>query len=199
MYYCITNSSIKATGIKLPLSSLDHIAREVIDIENSKKFYVEIMGFTIIPRPPFESYGCYLYGYGISLHLIETIVPKERKIIKINRIKHFCVSLPLVDHISFITSDITFIKNVLDNSGVFYKEFPINIAGIRQIFIFDPDHNVIEISSFPEVGKTKYSNIYQNNIFVYYLLLLLLFITMVLMRLECLTIQERPNNIINQE
>jgi hypothetical protein len=120
------------------------------------------MGFIIIPRPPFESEGYWLYGYGLSLHLVETTVPKERNIIKKNRIKHFSSSLPRVDHIAFITSDIIFVKNVLDDGGVFYKEdFPQNTGGIWQIFVFDPDYNVIEISNCsPEVGKTKcYSNI----------------------------------------
>lgn len=70
-----------------------------------------------------------------------------------NRIKHFCGYLPTVDHIAFITSDITFIKNVLDDSDVFYKESPINIAGIQQIFIFDPDYNVIEISTITTTTK----------------------------------------------
>lgn len=169
MDYCITNSSTKTTGIKFPLSSIDHISREVIDIENSTKFYVEVMGFTIIPRPPLECEGCWLYGYGISLHLIKTIVPKERNIIKMNHIKHFCGYLPTVDHIAFITSDITFIKNALDDSDVFYKEFPINIIGIQQIFIFDPDYNVIEIStvnvSEPNITTTTKPSIQEDIVY----------------------------------
>lgn len=177
MDYCITNSSTKATGKKFPISSLDHISREVIDIDNSTYFYVEIMGFTIIPRPPLDCEGCWLYGYGISLHLIKTIVPKERNIIKMNRIKHFCGYLPTVDHIAFITSDITFIKNILDDSGVFYKEFPINIAGIQQIFIFDPDYNVIEISTAniptkPSSIKVVPDALDKNMAYLYLLLLL---------------------------
>ena len=69
-----------------------------------------------------------------------------------------------MDHIAFITSDITFIKNVLDDEGVFYKEdFPNNTGGIWQIFVFDPDYNVIEISN---CWKNKMFQ-YTKNIFLY--------------------------------
>jgi catechol 2,3-dioxygenase-like lactoylglutathione lyase family enzyme len=141
---------------KLPLASFNHVAREVLSIENSKFFYVEILGFSIIPRPPFDSEGYWLYGYGLSLHLVETTVPEERKRVKIQRIQHFSSSLPRVDHIAFITSDISFVKKVLDDARVFYKEDCPKDTGIRQIFLFDPDGNVIEISNCsPEVGQTQ--------------------------------------------
>jgi catechol 2,3-dioxygenase-like lactoylglutathione lyase family enzyme len=149
-------NSPKKTVSKLPLASFNHIAREVLSIEKSKFFYVEILGFSIIPRPPFDSEGYWLYGYGLSLHLVETTVPEERKRVKIGRIQHFSSSLPRVDHIAFITSDISFVKKVLDDACVFYKEDCPKDTGIRQIFLFDPDGNVIEISNCsPEVGETR--------------------------------------------
>ena len=151
----VANSPRKAVS-KLPLASFNHIAREVLSIEKSKFFYVEILGFSIIPRPPFDSEGYWLYGYGLSLHLVETTVPEERKRVKIGRIQHFSSSLPRVDHIAFITSDISFVKKVLDDATVFYKEDCPKDTGIRQIFLFDPDGNVIEISNCsPEVGQTR--------------------------------------------
>lgn len=141
---------------KLPLASFNHIAREVLSIEKSKFFYVEILGFSVVPRPPFDSEGYWLYGYGLSLHLVETTVPEERKRVKIHRIQHFSSSLPRVDHIAFVTSDISFVKNVLEDAHVFYKEDCPKDTGIRQIFLFDPDGNVIEISNCsPEVGETR--------------------------------------------
>lgn len=151
----VANSPKKAVS-KLPLASFNHIAREVLSIEKSKFFYVDILGFSVIPRPPFDSEGYWLYGYGLSLHLVETTVPEERKRVKIHRIQHFSSSLPRVDHIAFITSDISFVKKVLDDAAVFYKEDCPKDTGIRQIFLFDPDGNVIEISNCsPEVGQTR--------------------------------------------
>ena len=53
-----------------PLASFNHISREVINLERSKQFYSNILGFYEIPRPNLDCNGCWLYGYGIrSLNL----------------------------------------------------------------------------------------------------------------------------------
>jgi len=152
-------SSGKNNAVKLPLASFNHIAREVLSLETSRKFYVDILGFQQVPRPPFDSEGYWLWGYGLSLHLVETTVPDERKSVKKARIKHFSTSLPRVDHFAFLTTDISYIKTILDDHKVYYKlDVPKN-TGIEQIFLFDPDGNVIEISNCaPPVGEIKCSN-----------------------------------------
>jgi extradiol dioxygenase family protein len=100
---------------KLPLSSFNHIAREVLNLEKSRHFYCDILGFNIVPRPHFECEGYWLFGYGLSLHLVETSDRASRKIVLQSRIKHFSGFLPRVDHIAFITSDLSAIQKILDN------------------------------------------------------------------------------------
>lgn len=115
---------------KLPLDSFNHIAREVLSLGNSKRFYIDVLGFTQVPRPPFDCEGLWLYGYGLSLHLVETSVGEDRIHVKKARIKHFTTSLPRVDHIAFITSDIDFIRTILDDvsyaiANIIYTYFHI--------------------------------------------------------------------------
>lgn len=109
-------------------------------------FYVDILGFDVCPRPPFDCAGYWLYGYGLSLHLVLTTVPEQRKQVKLNRIKHFSSALPRVDHFAFVTDDIMYVKSSLDEAKVYYK-YVIGPVGIEQLFLFDPDGNVIEISN----------------------------------------------------
>lgn len=100
-----------------------------------------------------------MYGYGLSLHLVATTVPLERKAVKIARIKHFTSSLPRVDHIAFITPDLSCIRQTLQKHKVFYKEDAPTGTGIEQIFFFDPDGNVIEVSNCqPSVGEIACSS-----------------------------------------
>lgn len=133
--------------VRLPLASFNHIAREVLSLERSKTFYVDVLGFDVGPRPPFDSDGYWLYGYGLSLHLVLTTQPVARKLLKKDRIKYFTTCLPRVDHIAFITSDISIIRRTLDERCVYYKyDCPAN-TGIEQVFFFDPDGNVIEVSN----------------------------------------------------
>lgn len=60
------------------------------------------------------------------------------------------MSLPRVDHFAFITQDIEYIQFILDKHKVFYKRDSPEGTGIKQIFFFDPDGNVIE-------GQFKYT------------------------------------------
>mmetsp|Transcript_28457 Transcript_28457/g.39191 ORF Transcript_28457/g.39191 Transcript_28457/m.39191 type:complete len:248 (-) Transcript_28457:587-1330(-) len=149
-----TIQSRRENKIKLPMKSFNHIAREVLSLEKSKYFYVEILGFDVVPRPPFDCEGYWLYGYGLSLHLVATSVPKERKLVKKRRIQHFSSALPRVDHIAFISNELQTIREILDREKVFYKLDQPAKTGISQLFFFDPDGNVIEVSNCaPLVGE----------------------------------------------
>jgi glyoxylase I family protein len=127
--------------VKLPLKSFNHVAREVLSIEKSRRFYVDILGFTEVPRPPFHCDGYWLYGYGLSLHLVATTVPEYRRQLKRTRIEHFSTCLPQVDHIAFVTDDVDCIREVLDKAQVYYK-IDKPSEGVYQLFMFDPDGNV---------------------------------------------------------
>jgi len=147
------------TGVTLPMKSFNHIALEVLDVEKSRKFYVEILGFKQVARPPFDSSGYWLHGYNLSLHLVETTVPLLRKKLIATRIHHFSFCLPRVDHIAFVSDNLNIIREVLDREKVYYKADCLESSGISQIFFFDPDGNVIEISNCaPEVGEVLCSS-----------------------------------------
>jgi len=139
---------------KLPMAAFNHIGREVLDVEISKKFYCHILGFESIPRPDLGCDGVWLSGYGLNLHLVQTKFPGYRKDLRSRRIDHFSKALPRVDHIAFTTQDLTTIRNALYEANVFLKEEEPKETGIKQIFLFDPDGNVIEISNCgPNVGE----------------------------------------------
>ena len=140
----------------LPIESFNHIAREVADIEESLQFYRDIMGFVVIPRPPFEVEGYWLWGYGMALHIVISRIPREKRESDLLRIEYLKQLLPRVDHMAFISRNIDYIKETLVERGIFFHEdFPLGPEGrLRQLFFFDPDGNVLEISNCgPEVGK----------------------------------------------
>lgn len=151
----LANPSKKPTRLpKLPLASFNHIAREVASVDATRQFYVDILGFIEVPRPPLDSVGFWLYGYGLSLHLVQSSFVFQRKKLRIDRLRHFTTALPRVDHIAFISDDLQAIRKILDEAKVFYKYDAPHNTGIEQLFIFDPDGNVIEVSNCqPPVGK----------------------------------------------
>ena len=96
---------------------------------------------------------------GVSVHLIVTNCPEKRQRVLKNRKEHFTTSLPTVDHIAFVTNDTAFVESVLIREKVFYRRFDPDGTNITQLFILDPDGNVIEVSSCGiPVGETKCLN-----------------------------------------
>lgn len=83
---------------KLPLVSFNHVAREVLSLSKSKSFYCDVLGFSVIPRPMFDCEGFWLWGYGLSLHLVETADKLARQEVLKKRLIHFSEALPRVDH-----------------------------------------------------------------------------------------------------
>jgi len=143
---------------KLPLQAFNHLSREVLDEEKSCRFYKDILGFREINRPEFEASGAWLYGYGLNLHLIRTNYPEKRMMLKGRRLEHFETALPTVDHIAFTSTNLPQIESILKETNTFYKKFESDDVGVNQIFIFDPDGNVIEVSNCGvPIGGTKCS------------------------------------------
>ena len=121
----------------------------------STKFYKNLLGFIEVPRPPFESKGCWLYGHGLNLHLIQTKKIRERQVSDILRLMHH-KGMPIADHFAFLVENVKEIEEFLKENGVFYYQDYNQCTGTYQIFLFDPDFNVVEISNCaPPVGQIQ--------------------------------------------
>lgn len=93
------------------------------------------------------------------MHLVASKHPVLRQEVINRRISHFTEALPRVDHIAFVTSDMDTIKKRLDKERVFYRKFALPDESIQQIFILDPDGNVIEVSNCgPKPGEIRCDN-----------------------------------------
>ncbi|QDU97088.1 VOC family protein [Lignipirellula cremea] len=123
----------------LKISRLHHIARVTHDVAASIAFYCEVLNFEVLPRPPFNFSGAWLYGYGIQIHLIENqnLPTREEQAVNTRG-----------NHAAFASSDVSLIRARLDAHGIAFKE-QINAGGARQVFFCDPDGHQIEIAEYP--------------------------------------------------
>lgn len=46
----------------MPLSKISHYSIRTLDLEATRRFYTEVLGFTVGPRPPFNFPGLWLYN-----------------------------------------------------------------------------------------------------------------------------------------
>jgi hypothetical protein len=80
--------------IKLNLEGFSHVSFVVKSLDESRRFYRDLLGFSEVVRPGSLKErgieGCWLFNFGVGLHLIEGDPPKRRKELT-----------PEADHFSF--------------------------------------------------------------------------------------------------
>ncbi|MBI4562173.1 MAG: VOC family protein [Candidatus Rokubacteria bacterium] len=130
----------------VPFKVLSHVSVTVTDLEKAKAFYEGVLGLRQIPRPDFGFPGVwYNLGGDLQLHIMVneklTRPPVERE--------SFEVCYP---HFALWTEDADATARKLAESAVHFYDFTSTPTGFRQLFVKDPDGNMIEF-----IGPTKAS------------------------------------------
>ncbi len=124
----------------LGVTTLHHVAVCVTDVERSKRFYGAVLGLREIDRPPFPFGGAwYETSDGRQFHLIVHHQPRAlRGTREID---------PGDGHLAFGVADYDQALTHLRSHGVDCLERPENITPWKQLYITDPDGNVIELNA----------------------------------------------------
>jgi glyoxylase I family protein len=123
---------------------LNHVSITVTDVAKAREFYTGLLGLQEIPRPAFDFPGIwYSLGNGLSLHIIlndQLVRPAvEREKIQA-RYAHFALW----------TEDADECASRIGELGLPVRDVVSGPTGLRQIFIKDPDGNMVEF-----IGPTK--------------------------------------------
>ena len=132
----------------MKISALHHVSLPVTDLEQSGRFYEEILGLTRLPRPPFDFRGAWFQvGESQQLHLI--VNPNQtfrtgkgldsRDIHLAVRVDSYQETLQFLRAQGYDEHHTDDLKKI--------KLQPHATAGFPQIHILDPDRNVIEINT----------------------------------------------------
>ena len=122
----------------IPFKAFSHVSVTVTDLEKAKAFYGDLFGLGEIPRPDFDFPGAwYSLGGDLQLHIMVneklTRPPVERE--------SFEVCYP---HVALWTEDADETARKLAEAGTHVYDFFSTPTGFRQLFIKDPDGNMIE-------------------------------------------------------
>ncbi len=118
---------------EIRVNELNHVAISVSDVERSIPFYRDLLGFAMLPRPAFSFPGAWLrLGTRQELHLIAD----EGRLVASGTSKE--------GHFALYVDDLAVVAQRLRAVQVaFYGPGP-RPDGAQQIFVADPDGNVIE-------------------------------------------------------
>src|SRR5580704_5029627 len=111
-------------------------------LEELCAFYADVIGLTVGPRPPFASFGYWLYAGGEPvLHLSEARPGSEQSLVP-----------STFDHAAFRCSDRAGFERLLSARGVHYSATRVPLTQQVQLFLSDPAGNGIELN-FQEAGE----------------------------------------------
>ena len=132
----------------MKIEAIHHVSLSVTDLERSRQFYKEILRLEEIERPPFDFPGAW-FAAGASQHVHLIVHPNSSfrtgKGLD-TRDGHFAVRVPSYRQaVVYLWS-----RGYRENSTDEFKRLilqPYAKAGFPQIYILDPDRNVIEINA----------------------------------------------------
>ncbi|MSQ59156.1 MAG: glyoxalase [Betaproteobacteria bacterium] len=141
----------------MAIGKLDHYTIRTTDLEASRKFYTEVMGFTVGHRPPFNFPGIWLYNgttfpetYGV-VHIIG-VDPNDKEALNAYMGDRYDVSMlkgtGTVDHMAFRATGFEETKDNLRKQQVPFREATVPNLGLHQVFLEDPSDVTIELNFF---------------------------------------------------
>jgi catechol 2,3-dioxygenase-like lactoylglutathione lyase family enzyme len=123
----------------IEVETLHHVAVCVTDLERAKHFYGVVLGLSEVARPPFDFGGAWYAFGGRQLHLI--VHPPTLTLRR----------TPSIDardgHLALRVGSYQQTLEHLKAHGVACLEQPRNLTPWAQIYVTDPDGNVIELNA----------------------------------------------------
>jgi catechol 2,3-dioxygenase-like lactoylglutathione lyase family enzyme len=133
---------------------LNHFSIRTLDLEASRRFYTEVMGFTVGPRPDFPFPGLWIYSgphdsySNAVVHIIGIDLndPEGLKQYLGDRDLDSLKGTGTVDHIAFFATGRAEMLARLKAQGISHREREVPTLGLHQIFLEDPSQVTIELN-----------------------------------------------------
>jgi len=133
----------------MQIEALHHVSIPVSDIESSKRFYRETLGLEEMARPPFDFPGAWFHlGPNQALHLIVHPHSTFRVGKGVDsRDIHYAIRVASYQGALEHLRGKGFREDAGETELMRMRTNPRGTAGFPQIYILDPDRNVIEINA----------------------------------------------------
>jgi len=133
----------------MPVTDLNHFLLRANDIEETKDFYVKVLGFEVMPRPEFPFPGYWLGIDGkiqvhVALHGVE-----QAGLYYIGTPANAATdNTGVIDHIAFVASDPQAMAAHFKQIDVPFRPRYLPESQLYQLFIRDPNGLMIELNFF---------------------------------------------------
>jgi catechol 2,3-dioxygenase-like lactoylglutathione lyase family enzyme len=130
------------TGIRA--TSFDHVTIICADLEATRRFYVNFLGMTEVPRPAFRFPGMWFQMGDVQIHATQESPEAGRA----GWSGQGGTVVSRGHHIAFCVDDVSQALAIIENHGVRVAS-PLQQRpdGYRQVYLYDPDGHVVELVS----------------------------------------------------
>ena len=135
---------------------LNHFSIRTLDLPACQRFYCDVLGLAVGPRPPFPFPGLWLYAGDTALYSnavvhiigIDRSDPAGLKQYLGERSEASLHGTGAVDHLAFFSTGLAPTLARLREHGVPFRKRTVPLLELHQVFVEDPSGVVIELN-FP--------------------------------------------------
>lgn len=134
--------------------TLNHYSIRSADLDACRRFYTEVLGLAVGPRPEFPFPGLWMYEGDTTLwanavvHIIgiDRNDPKGLQDYLGDRDDAALKGTGVVDHVAFFATGLVPMRERLKGLGIDARERTVPSLGLQQLFLDDPNGVVIELN-----------------------------------------------------
>ena len=138
----------------MPVNRLDHYSIRTARLADTERFYTEVLGFTVGPRPKFDFPGVWLYQDNVAVVHVIGIDPSDTSGLKEYLGDKGMDSAPgtgTIDHVAFTGTGVEALRNRFRAAGVPFRDRLVPSLNLEQVFLEDPNGVTIELN-FPTMA-----------------------------------------------
>ena len=129
----------------MSLHGFNHFTIRAQDVEQTRAFYVDVLGLRVGARPNLANHGYWLYcGVTPIIHLFDASLEE----VYVGNVEQTVRGSGSVDHIALSGDDCEAMRRRLERRGVPYRELKLPELDIEQLFVEDPNGLTVELQ-FP--------------------------------------------------
>ncbi len=147
----------------MPIRELNHFFVRASDLEASRRFYADVLGFEVMPRPDFPFPGYWMGVNGaIQVHMGPADIPNRQSYYLGTPDDAASGQSGVIDHVAFIADDPAGFVERFKARGIEYRPRYLPDSKLFQLFIRDPNGITIELNfagmtEAPDWGGEDYS------------------------------------------
>ena len=134
--------------------TINHFSIRTTDLEASRRFYSDVLGLTVGPRPAFPFPGLWMYrgDHGDIANAVVHIIGIDREERQGldnylgERDETTLKGTGSIDHVAFFADGLAGMLDHLRRQGVECRQRTVPNIGLHQVFLDDPNGCVIELN-----------------------------------------------------